>query len=76
VGFEQQYDIADEEFAFQEFWVWHDTQCLEVLLRLRDTQDSTSVMLVLNISAFPTRKIDSKIALRPPREGSPWPTRW
>lgn len=76
VGFEQRYDFAGDEFSLQEFWVWRDLHCWEVLLRVRDRRESTSVMVLFNIKAFPERKIERKTALEPIRENYPWPTRW
>jgi hypothetical protein len=63
VGFEQRYGLHSDEFTYQEFWVWRDLHCWEILLRLRDRQEATSVMILLNIKAFPMRRIEKKIAM-------------
>ena len=76
IGLEQRYSISDDEFTYHELWVWRDLHCWELLVRLRDRRESTSVMVLVNIKAFPMRKIDRKIALNPIGEKHPWPTRW
>ena len=76
IGFEQRYSISDDEFTYHELWVWRDLHCWELLVRLRDRRESTSVMALVNIKAFPMRRIDRKIALNPIGENHPWPTRW
>lgn len=76
VGFEQRYSISDDDLAYQEYWVWRDLHCWEALLRVRDRREATSVMFLVNIKAFPMRRIERKIAIKPIRENHPWPTHW
>ena len=76
VGLEQHYSVNEDDFTYQEVWVWRDLHCWEALLRLRDRRESTSVMFLINIKAFPMRRIERKIALDPIGEDHPWPTRW
>ncbi len=75
-GFEQRYDFATDDFSYQEFWVWRDLHCWEVLVRLRDRREATSVMVLFNIKAFPLRQIERKTEIKPSGENHPWPTRW
>jgi hypothetical protein len=75
-GFEQRYNFASDEFTYQEFWVWRDLHCWEVLLTVRDRQEATTVMVLFNIKAFPMRNIESKIAFNRLERNNPWPTRW
>ena len=75
-GFEQHYSISESELSYQEFWVWRDLHCWEAMLRVRDRREATTVMLLLNIKAFPMRRIDRKMALNPIGGNHPWPTRW
>ncbi len=75
-GFEQRYDFAMNDFSYQEFWLWRDLHCWEILLSLRDRQEATSVMLTFNIKAFPMRRIERKTAINPLGVNEPWPTRW
>jgi hypothetical protein len=44
--------------------VWRDLHCWEILLRLTDRREATSVMVLLNIKAFPMRRINDKIAMQ------------
>jgi hypothetical protein len=76
VGFEQRYDFALDDFSYQEFWVWRDLHCWEALVTLRDREEATTVMMLLNIKAFPMKKIVSRMAIYPLGENAPWPTRW
>jgi hypothetical protein len=64
IGFEQRYGLHSDEFTYQEFWIWRDLHCWEILLSVRDRQEATSVMVLLNIKAFPMRRIERKIALQ------------
>ena len=75
-GFSQHYSISESEFTYQEFWIWRDLHCWEVLLRVRDREEATSVTLLFNIKAIPMRRIERKTALNPIGENHPWPTRW
>jgi hypothetical protein len=75
-GFSQHYSISESDFTYQEFWVWRDLHCWEVLLKVRDREESTSITLLFNIKAFPMRRIERKTALDPIGENNPWPTRW
>jgi hypothetical protein len=75
-GFEQRYDLAMSEFSYHEFWVWHSLDCLEALLTIRDRSEATSVMVLVNITAFPMGRIKRKIAIEPFKENQPWPTYW
>jgi len=75
-GIEQRYSISAGDLTYQEFWIWRDLHCWEILLRVRDRQEATSFMALLNIKAFPMRRIESKTALYPLEGNNPWPTRW
>lgn len=63
VGFEQRYSLDSDDFTYQEFWVWRDLHCWEILLSVRDRQEATSIMVLLNIKAFPMRRIEKKKAI-------------
>jgi len=75
-GIEQRYDLAQEELSYQELWVWRDLHCWEVMVRVRDRREATSVMFMVNIKAFPLKEIERKKALQPIGGNHPWPTRW
>jgi hypothetical protein len=76
VGIEQRYSVSEDDFTYNEVWLWRDLHCWELLLSLRDRRESTSVMALVNIKAFPLRKIERRTTLDPIGENHPWPTRW
>jgi lipopolysaccharide export system protein LptA len=76
VGFQQRYDIDMEEMTYQDFWLWRDLHCWEILLSVTDRREATTFMVLLNIKAFPMGKIENKTAIKPIGEKHPWPTRW
>jgi hypothetical protein len=75
-GFEQRYDFSTNNFSYQEFWLWRDLHCLELLVSLRDRREATTFMVLLNIKAFPISRIERRTAIKPLEENHPWPTHW
>jgi len=74
-GFEQRYDFSEDELSYQELWVWHSLDCLEFFLVLRDRREATSIMALVNITAFPMRRIERTTDIEPIEEKQ-WPTFW
>jgi hypothetical protein len=72
-GFEQRYDFSKNKLTYQELWLWRSLDCLEALLVLRDRETATSILVLINITAFPLRQIERKIAIEPIEEKRAWP---